>query len=110
MHSCDPSTCMSSIKPTARLVAVCQKEQVSSFDKRQIPINIDENLIMKLQVDDACITCDHHCCNKKTKKYETFINGYKKLTMEELNEALCVPSTQIKEYILHSVPCIGCRT
>ncbi|CAF3369529.1 unnamed protein product [Rotaria socialis] len=110
MDSCDPSTCMSPIKPTARLVAVCQKEQVSSFDKRQIPINIDENLIMKLQVDDACITGDHHCCNKKTKKYETFINGYKKLTMEELNDALCVPSTQIKEYILHSVPCIGCRT
>ncbi|CAF4827248.1 unnamed protein product [Rotaria sp. Silwood1] len=110
MHSCDLSTCMSSIKPTARLVAVCQKEQVSSFDKRQIPINIDENLIMKLQVDDSCIKCDHHCCNKKVKNYETFINGYKKLTLDELNDALCVPSTQIKEYILHSVPCIGCRT
>ena len=37
---------MSSIKAPARLVAVCQKEQVSSFDKRQIPINIDENLIV----------------------------------------------------------------
>ncbi|CAF3929382.1 unnamed protein product, partial [Rotaria sp. Silwood2] len=111
MHSCDLSNCMSSIKPTARLVAVCQKEQVSSFDKRQIPINIDENLIMKLQVDDSCIKCDHHhYCNKKAKKYETFIIGYKKLTMDELNDALCIPNTQIKEYILHSVPCIGCRT
>jgi hypothetical protein len=39
---------MSSIKTPARLVAVCQKEQVSSFDKRQIPINIDENLIVNL--------------------------------------------------------------
>lgn len=46
MHSCDLSACASSIKPTARLVAVCQKEQVSSFDKRQIPINIDENLVV----------------------------------------------------------------
>lgn len=41
-----PNIFMSSIKLTARLVAVCQKEQVSSFDKRQIPINIDENLIV----------------------------------------------------------------
>lgn len=65
---------------------------------------------MKLQVDDSCITCDHHCCNKKLKSYETFINGYKKLTREELNDVLCVPSAQIKEYILRSVPCIGCRT
>jgi hypothetical protein len=38
---------MSSIKSPARLIGVCQKEQVSSFDKRQIPINIDENLIVK---------------------------------------------------------------
>jgi hypothetical protein len=48
MHYCDLSNCMSSIKTPARLVAVCQKEQVSSFDKRQIPINIDENLIVNL--------------------------------------------------------------
>jgi hypothetical protein len=40
---------MSSIKSsTARLIAVCQKEQVSSFDKRQIPINIDENFIVNI--------------------------------------------------------------
>jgi hypothetical protein len=40
---------MSSSKAIARLVAVCQKEQVASFDKRQIPINIDENLIVKFE-------------------------------------------------------------
>jgi hypothetical protein len=110
MHCCDLSNCMSSSKPPARLVAVCQKEQVALFDTRQIPINIDENLIMKLQVDDSCLTCDHHCCNKKDKNYEKFIKAYKKLTIEELNDALCVPIIQIKEYILHNVPCIGCRT
>ena len=47
MHCCDLSNCMSSNKSTARLIAVCQKEQVASFDQRQIPINIDENLIVK---------------------------------------------------------------
>jgi len=62
---------MSSSKGIARLVAVCQKEQLASFDKRQIPINIDENLLMKLQVDDSCLTCDHYCCNKKDKIYQT---------------------------------------
>lgn len=47
MHCCDLNHCMSSIKSSNRLIGVCQKEQVSSFDKRQIPINIDENLIVK---------------------------------------------------------------
>lgn len=65
---------------------------------------------MKLQVDDLCMNCDHNCCIRKLKNFEAFINGYNKLTREELDDALCVPGTQIKEYILHSVPCIGCRT
>lgn len=51
MHCCDLSHCMSSIKSPIRLVAVCQKEQVSLFDKRQIPINIDEHLIVKFFFD-----------------------------------------------------------
>jgi hypothetical protein len=38
---------MSSIKSPVRLIGVCQKEQVALFDKRQIPINIDENLLVK---------------------------------------------------------------
>jgi len=41
---------MSSSKAIARLVGVCQKEQVASFDKRQVPINIDENLIVKFLI------------------------------------------------------------
>ena len=32
---------------------------------------------MKLQVDDSCLTCDHHYCNKKDQNYETFIKTYK---------------------------------
>ncbi len=43
-------SCMSSSKAIARLVGVCQKEQVASFDKRQVPINIDENLIVKFLI------------------------------------------------------------
>ncbi|CAF3689708.1 unnamed protein product [Adineta steineri] len=110
MHCCDFNSCMSSVKPSIQLVAVCQKENVTPFDKRQIPINIDENLIMKLQVDDSSITCDRHYWNKTNKTYETFIKSYEKLTSEELDEALCVSISQIKEYIRHCVPCIGCRT
>jgi hypothetical protein len=65
---------------------------------------------MKFQVDDSCLTCDYHCCNKKNQNYETFIEAYEKLTIEELNDALCVPIIQLKDYILNNVPCIGCRT
>ena len=131
MRYCDLRDCMSSTKSTARLVAVCQKDQTASFEPRQVPIHVDEHLIvrrtspfltrwslplvvqMKLQFDGSSMTCDHRCCsgiNRKTKVYEAFIKGYKKLTIEELNDALCVPISQIKDYLLHSVPCIGCRT
>jgi hypothetical protein len=65
---------------------------------------------MKLQFDESCITCNHHTINKKSKAYDTFIKTYKKLTIEELQNALCVSINQIKEYILRCVPCIGCRT
>ena len=32
------------------------------------------------------------------------------LTMEELQDTLSIPISQIKEYIPRCVPCIGCRT
>ncbi|CAF1134183.1 unnamed protein product [Adineta ricciae] len=101
---------MSSPKLSIRLVAVCQKEQINSFDKRQIPINIDENLVMKLQIDDLCLQCDQQSWKNTTKTYSAFLQEYQKLTQEELHEALCVSIGQIKEYIRHCVPCVGCRT
>ncbi|UJR15999.1 hypothetical protein I4U23_002917 [Adineta vaga] len=94
----------------AHLVAVCSKEEIASFDKRQIPINIDDDFLMKLQFDDTFLPM--HTChiNKKSKTYETFIKTYQKLTSEELEAALSVPINQIKEYIPRCVSCIGCRT
>lgn len=47
MRCCDAQNLMSTTKTIGRLVAVCQKEQLGTFDKCQIPINIDENLIVK---------------------------------------------------------------
>ena len=65
---------------------------------------------MKLQVDDSCLACDHHCCNKKDKTYQRFLQSYQKLTSQELHDALLIPIQQIKEYIPRNIPCIGCRT
>ena len=61
---------------------------------------------MKLQFNDTFITCDH----EKSKTYNTFVKTYQKLTMEELEDTLSVPISQIKEYVPRCVPCIGCRT
>ncbi|CAF0825705.1 unnamed protein product [Adineta steineri] len=110
MRSCDSRNCMSSSKAMARLVAVCQREQVLSFDKRQIPIKIDENLTMKLQFDDTFMNSNHCGINKKSKTYDTFVKTYKKLTNDELQDTLSIPISQIKEYIPRCISCIGCRT
>jgi hypothetical protein len=59
------------------------------------------------------MTYDHQCCSgiiKKSKIYDKFTKDYTKLTVEELTDTLCVPTSQIKEYLLQSVSCIGCRT
>ncbi|CAF1069666.1 unnamed protein product [Adineta ricciae] len=100
----------SSTKLMARLVGVCSKDQVSSFPTRQIPISIEENLLIKLQFDDSFLLLRTCPINKKCKTYETFVKTYQKLTPEELEVALSVPISQIKEYIPHCVSCIGCRT
>jgi hypothetical protein len=65
---------------------------------------------MKLQLNDTFMICDHHDINKTSKTYEKFVKTYKILTMEELQDTLSVPISQIKEYIPRCVPCIGCRT
>ncbi len=65
---------------------------------------------MKLQFDDTCLTCTHHEINKKSQAYNTFIKTYRKFTLDELQNVLCVPISQIKEYIPRCVSCLGCRT
>ena len=47
MRYCDLRDSMSSTKSTARLVAVCQREQTVSFEPRQVPIHVDEHLIVR---------------------------------------------------------------
>ena len=37
---------MSTTNNLARLIAVCSKQSTLSFDRHQIPIHIDENLIV----------------------------------------------------------------
>ena len=65
---------------------------------------------MKLQIDDSCLTCHHHKINKNNQAYQTFLKTYQKLTIEQLQNVLCVSISQVKEYIPRYVPCLGCRT
>ncbi|CAF0955399.1 unnamed protein product, partial [Didymodactylos carnosus] len=104
MHCCDniPS------KSVARLVAICQKEELSSFETRQIPISIDDTLIMKLQFDNCYLSCDQ-IRYIKPKSYDTFLQRYQTLTHDEILETFCVPSSQLHSVVANSVTCIGCR-
>ncbi|CAM4917723.1 unnamed protein product [Rotaria socialis] len=97
-------------EPITKLIAICHKENSVSFDKCQIPISINDNLIMKLQFDDSCIRDMDQKVNKQSKTYDTFINAYKKFNVDELQDILSTSVSQIKDYVLLCVPCIGCRT
>ncbi|CAM4776853.1 unnamed protein product [Rotaria magnacalcarata] len=109
MRCCNLHNRTSRSEPITKLIAICQKEK-SVFDKCQIPININENLIMKLQFDDSCIRDMDQNVNKKSKTYDTFIKTYKKFNADELQGILSTSVRQIKDYVLLCVPCIGCRT
>ncbi|CAF0813643.1 unnamed protein product [Didymodactylos carnosus] len=106
MYSCDNSVMPS--KPVARLVSVCQKEDLASFDTRQIPISLDDTLIMKLQFYDYCFPCDPTRYTK-LKSFDTFLRRYQTLTHDEIFETLCVSSSQLHNAVTNSVACIGCR-
>jgi len=107
MPCCDLRERTSSGKSSVRFVGICQKEQVPSFDQRQIPIQLDDHLIIKLEFDNICPPYQNDLTNPN---YQTFINTYEKLSCEELEEIFNVSIRQIKESVLRFAPCIGCRT
>lgn len=87
-----------------RLIGVCSKDSTDLFDTCQIPVNIDDDLIMKLQFDQFDLTSNQHAID------QTFCQNYHQFTNIELEKTLSVSVNQIKEYVPRCISCIGCRT
>ncbi|CAG0914439.1 unnamed protein product [Notodromas monacha] len=95
----------------AKLVSVVRDENCFQFDRRQLPLRIDDNLMMIMQVKDSSITSCAACDRAvvKPKDVDKFLAKYEKLNAKELEAALKVSSHDLFRQLAASVPCVGCR-
>lgn len=91
----------------AKLIAVCRSDDYQ-YERRQIPLVVDDSLTMVVQFEDKCIDCNH-VCSTKCKDMECFVQKFDVLTKDEVAVAMMVTSKDIMNLLTHLVPCVGCR-
>lgn len=91
----------------AKLIAVCRSDDYQ-YERRQIPLVVDDSLTMVVQFEDKCIDCNH-VCSIKCKDMECFVQKFDVLTKDEVAVAMMVTSKDIMNLLTHLVPCVGCR-
>ncbi|XP_043858099.1 gametogenetin-binding protein 2 isoform X2 [Dromiciops gliroides] len=92
----------------ARLVAVCRDgEEEFPFERRQIPLYIDDTLTMVMEFPDNVLNLDGHQNNGAQLKQ--FIQRHSMLKQQDLNIAMMVTSREVLSALSQLVPCVGCR-
>lgn len=91
----------------ARLIAVCRTDDYQ-FERRQLPMVVDDNLKMVVQFSDSCVECQN-VRGIKQKELENFVQRFSSLTKDEIAVELMVTNKDIMNLLAHMVPCVGCR-
>ncbi|KAM4797102.1 gametogenetin-binding protein 2 isoform 2-T2 [Rhinophrynus dorsalis] len=92
----------------ARLVAVCRDgEEEFPFDKRQIPLYIDDSLTMVMEFPNNMLPLDKQQID--TVQLQAFIQRLSLLKEDDLNTAMVVTPFHIYNALLTHVHCVGCR-
>lgn len=92
----------------ARLVAVCRDgEEEFPFEKRQIPLYIDDTLTMVMEFPENVLIVEGlHVNNIQLKQ---FIQRHSMLKQQDLNIAMMVTSREVFSALSQLIPCVGCR-
>ncbi|XP_064653255.1 gametogenetin-binding protein 2-like isoform X2 [Lineus longissimus] len=91
----------------AKLVKVCPGLQDYEFERRQLPLVVDDTLTMVMQFNDSCLGCEKGSI--KQKEMESFVQKFSALTKDEVAIALLVKDSDIFHLLSQKVPCVGCR-
>nr|XP_028564400.1 gametogenetin-binding protein 2 isoform X1 [Podarcis muralis] len=92
----------------ARLVAVCRDgEEEFPFERRQIPLYIDDTLTMVMEFPDNVLNLDGH--QNSGAQLKQFIQRHSMLKQQDLNIAMMVTSREVLSALSQLVPCVGCR-
>nr|XP_056721132.1 gametogenetin-binding protein 2 isoform X2 [Euleptes europaea] len=98
----------------ARLVAVCRDgEEEFLFEKRQIPLYIDDTLTMVMEFPDNVLNLDGHQNNgaqlKQFIQRHSMLKQHSLLKQQDMNLAMMVTSREVLSALSQLVPCVGCR-
>ncbi|XP_078535913.1 gametogenetin-binding protein 2 isoform X2 [Lissotriton helveticus] len=92
----------------ARLVAVCRDgEEEFPFEKRQIPLFIDDTLTMVMEFSDNMMNLEGHHINSSQLKQ--FVQRHSMLKQQDISIAMMVTTREIFSALSQLVPCVGCR-
>ncbi|ESP04183.1 hypothetical protein LOTGIDRAFT_136639 [Lottia gigantea] len=91
-----------------RLVAVCRSDD-HKFERRQLPLIVDETLTMVAQFNERCTDCKHISDAKKKRELDRFVQRFNLLTKDEVAIALMVTNQTLMNQLAHTVSCVGCR-
>ncbi|XP_068748253.1 gametogenetin-binding protein 2-like isoform X1 [Montipora capricornis] len=89
----------------AKLVAVCRDEADYSFERRQIPLNIEDTLTMVMEIPETVIST----CKLNEDELQAFSKRFQCLGADDLSVATMVRQKDVLAFLSHSVPCVGCR-
>ncbi|PFX23903.1 gametogenetin-binding protein 2-like [Stylophora pistillata] len=89
----------------AKLVAVCRDETDFAFERRQIPLNIEDTLTMVMEIPETVIS------TREVNEYklQSFHKRFQCLSADDLAVATTVRQKDVLSFLSHSVPCVGCR-
>ncbi|XP_033108996.1 gametogenetin-binding protein 2-like isoform X2 [Anneissia japonica] len=102
----------------AKLIAVCAKsakDKPHKFEERQVPLEVEDNLKMVMQLPTIeKVHCRHNSEYMKDKKFHAAVDFFAKkmalLSRDELAAALLIPSKELLgSMVMENITCVGCR-
>lgn len=91
----------------AKLVDVYRAEKQLCISKRQLPLIIDENLTMVMDLNGMGLVCDNPVV--RGKELDDFLRKFNVLNSSELKDAFEVTCKDLLRILSQTVPCVGCR-
>ncbi|XP_050310131.1 gametogenetin-binding protein 2-like isoform X2 [Anthonomus grandis grandis] len=96
---------MNKMEKLPKLVDVYQPK--NRLESRQLPLMVDENLTLVMDIKNSNLICDNQ--NLSQKEYNEFSAKMGLLSQEEIEDSLVITRNELMEVLNQSVPCVGCR-
>jgi len=82
--------------------------------RRQLPLNIEQDLTMIMAVDDYCMACEVDPCGRGNRHLHNhdwcnFLRNYRSLNKDEVLASLKVTPEEVLTILTQQVTCVGCR-